>query len=91
MKMSKLAALKSLLITNVHDQGLYLDLVSEIIREEMVEYLKLLKDPDHDIYETEKNKKRSRKAYQLVLEHYSTTTQFQQSMFDIYGVNNNEG
>jgi len=88
--MSELAALKSLLISNPHNQGLYYDVVTDIIREEMVEYLKLLQDPDYDIYENKKNKKRYRKAYTLVLEHYSTPTQFQQSMIDIYGVSNNE-
>lgn len=83
--MSKLAALKSLLITDPHNQNLYLDLVAEIVKEEMVEYLKCLENPDYDICETKKNKKRYRKAYQLVLEHYSTPTEYHDSLLEIYG------
>ena len=83
--MSKLAALKSLLITDPHNQDLYFDLVAEIIKEEMVEYLKYLEDPNYDICETKKNRKRYRKAYKLVLEHYSTPAEYYLALQDIYG------
>ena len=83
--MSKLAALKPLLITDPHNQNLYLDLVAEIIKEEMVDYLKCLEDPNYDICETKKNKKRYRKAYKLVLEHYSTSAEYYDYLLDIYG------
>ena len=84
--MSKLEALKTLMLSNSGCQNDYLDLVDEIVKREAKDIILQGLQPDWDIHETKKNKKKLIKAFERVLKYYCTKDEWEAFIHSTYGV-----
>ena len=83
--MSKLEALKTLMFNSSGYQNEYLDLVDQVVKQEAKDIILQELQPDWDILETKKNKKKLIKAFERVLKYYCTKDEWEAFIHSTYG------
>ena len=83
--MSKLEALKTLMFNEATHFNDYVDLLDEVIKDDLKDVILQELQPDWDIHETKKNKKKLIKAFERVLKYYCTKDEWEAFIHSTYG------